>query len=298
MNIQVWVSAFILASLHIQLALSYNLTYSTTKTPNFALGPVMSLGAYQTYTLVRLLNQPIYLSLPLAVILGFIVNTGIYLLVIKPLLSRGRSQIMITLASLALSLVISGCVRIYADWINEYYALYSFCFLFKSNDFAIGSVPGVFFVSGLTAFLVYLLWRKLYYGSNAGLRYRAILENPELASVQGINKETTWILLWGLSGSLACLAGAMCPIWYSFSSTSGTMIINAIIAASLLGGLLGQRGFFLGGLVSGLVEILLTTGGQMLFGTWVGEYRPLIPIALIVLTLLVSQRLRIELYSS
>ena len=93
-----------------------------------------------------------------------------------------------------------------------------------------------------------------------GISYRAILENSCLAQVQGINLENIWLKMWGLSGSLAFLAGAVIPLWYSVSTVAGTQLITPVIAASLLGGLGNPKGAFL-------------------------EYRPFVSIIILVLVL-------------
>jgi branched-chain amino acid transport system permease protein len=112
------------------------------------------------------------------------------------------------------------------------------------------------------------------------------MENPELAQIQGINIQNTWLLVWGVSGSLTCLSGALVPLWFSFTVASGTQIITPVIAASLLGGIRSPRGFFLGGLVTGVLEIIIITGGMANFGNWFGEYRPIIVMVILYLVLL------------
>jgi len=278
-------AALTLTSMHIILSLAFSITYSTIDAPNFSIGTLMTIGAYQSFILSRIMNIPVYLSLPLALVFGFLLNSGIYLFVIKPLIDRNRSQVLITLSTLGLSLLITGFVQVFVYWLRDFSGIYTFTFLLKNKDFNIGSIPGVFIISSLSAFLVYFGWRHVYWRTQAGIVYRAILENPELANVQGVNIERTWLYVWGLSGSLACLTGAIIPLWFSVSASAGTMMITAIIAASVLGGLKNPRGFFIGGLITGVSEIMLTAFGQERLGVWVGMYRPLIPIAILVLVL-------------
>ena len=285
MNTALWVSALILASIHIILSLAFTISYQTVDAPNFSIGVLGTLGAYQSFTLTRIMYLPVYYGLPLALVSGFIINSGIYLLVIKPLTDKNRSPVLITLVTLGLSLILTGLIHVFAYWLRDITNLYTIAFSLRNEDFNIGSIPGVFFISSLTAFIVYFVWRYCYWNTQAGIVYRAILENPQLANVQGVNIERTWLRIWGLSGSLACLAGALTPIWYSFSTNFGTQIITPIITASILGGLKNPRGFFIGGLIVGVSEVMLTTMGQEVFGVWIGEYRPLIPIALLVLCL-------------
>ena len=109
--------------------------------------------------------------------------------------------------------------------------------------------------------------------------------NSCLAQVQGINLENIWLKMWGLSGSLAFLAGAVIPLWYRVSTVAGTQLITPVIAASLLGGLRNPKGAFLGGLVVGVSEIMITTFCVEKLGNWIGEYRPFVSIIILVLVL-------------
>jgi len=288
MNIELWTAALILASVHILLALAFSITYSTINAPNFSIGPLMTIGAYQSFIIANILNLPVYLSLPLALPIGFLLNTGIYKLVIKPLTVRNRSLVLITLATLGLSIALTGLIQIAAYWMRDIFKLYTFVILMKKYDFQIGSTPGVFIVSSLTAFTVYLAWRHFYQKTKIGTSYRAALDNPGLAQTQGINIESLWLRLWGLSGSLACLAGAICSIWYSVNTVSGTQIVTPVITASILGGLKNPKGFFLGGLIVGVSEIMLTSFAVEKLGNWIGEYRPFVPMIILVLVLLLK----------
>ena len=67
-------------------------------------------------------------------------------------------------------------------------------------------------------------------------------------------------------------------------------MITSIMAGSLLGGFENVYGAIVGGATVGLAEILLTYGGQLVFGTWFGEYRPLVPMVFLVIILLIEPR--------
>ena len=154
----------------------------------------------------------------------------------------------------------------------------------KGYDFFIGSVPGVFLVFSAIAFLTYILWSRIYSGYPYGSAYRATVENSELFMVQGLNPDRVWLLVWGFSGGLACLAGYLSPLWFKSTSLIGPWIMTPIMAASLLGGLYNRRGYFIGGLIVGLADIMLTVWGQEKLGVWV-EYRPFVSMVILVLVL-------------
>ena len=74
-------------------------------------------------------------------------------------------------------------------------------------------------------------------------------------------------------------------------------MITSIMAASLLGGFNNIYGAIIGGLGIGFSEILLTFWGQQVLGAWVGEYRPIIPMIVLVAVLLIEPEGLSGLYS-
>ena len=68
MNMNVVMAALVYASSLIMLALSFTLTYTYTRAPNYTIGPVMAIGAYIGFTNTKLLGYPVYLGLPIAFI--------------------------------------------------------------------------------------------------------------------------------------------------------------------------------------------------------------------------------------
>jgi branched-chain amino acid transport system permease protein len=121
-----------------------------------------------------------------------------------------------------------------------------------------------------------------------GIAMRATAEDPSLASVLGINTNQIQLFSWFLTGGMACLAGAMIPLWFQSTPQSGAMIITSIMAGSLLGGFENVYGAVVGGALVGISEIMLTVWGQAILGAWVGEWRPIIPMAFLVAVLLVE----------
>jgi branched-subunit amino acid ABC-type transport system permease component len=65
-------------------------------------------------------------------------------------------------------------------------------------------------------------------------------------------------------------------------------MLSSIMAGSLLGGFDSIYGSVIGGVIIGMTEVLFTTWGQSVFGAWVGEYRPLIPMTFLVAVLLIE----------
>jgi branched-chain amino acid transport system permease protein len=281
-------AALVFASELTLLSIGFTLTYLTAKVPNFAHGTYAGVGIYVSYTFAKIWGLSPYYGFPVAFIIGGIVSVIIYKTVIGVLTNMGGGAIVLTISTLAIQIFLTAFIQIYAYYLRERFSTYAMAFLLKESDFEVAGFPGIFVVSlTLTVSLVlalhYMLTR-----TRIGVAMRATAEDPELASVLGINTDQIQLFSWFLTGGLACLAGAMIPLWFQSTPQSGAMIIISIMAGSLLGGFDSIYGSVIGGAIVGMSEILLTTWGQAIIGVWVGEYRPLIPMIFLVTVLLIE----------
>ena len=282
----IWTAALVFASELTLLSIGFTLTYMTAKLPNFAHGTYAGIGIYVSYTITKILGLSPYMGFPLAFLLGGLFSVIIYKVVIETLQKMGGGTIVLTISTLAIQIGLTALIQIYAYWLREVFHTYTMNFLLKEADFSFAGFPGIFIVSislsiGSVIALRYLLTR-----TRMGVAMRATAEDPELASVLGINTEKIQVFSWFLTGGLACLAGAMIPMWFMSTPQTGAALITSIMAGSLLGGFTNIYGAVIGGATVGLSEIMLTTWGQAWIGTWVGEYRPLGPMLFLIVVLL------------
>ncbi len=159
--------------------------------------------------------------------------------------------------------------------------LLSISFILTSNT--IGSIKGIFIVSCLISFTIFLLIISLQRKTRFGLTLTTIFDRVELAQIQGINISKVFSNIWFIAGGLAGLAGAMRPFTFQTFPFHGTWIMASIIAASLLGGMTDIRGCFFGAFLVGLVEIGGILYFQAVFGAWIGDFQQIIPILVIAL---------------
>jgi branched-chain amino acid transport system permease protein len=284
----IWMAALVYASVVTLLSVGFTLTYLTAKIPNFAHGTYAGIGIYVSYTIAKILNFSPYYGFPLAFILGGIISVIIYKLVIAVLTGMGGGAIVLTISTLAIQIFMTALIQIYAYWLRDKYSTYAIAFMLKDSDFKVGDFPGIFIVSITLTVVSVIALHFMLTRTKIGIAMRATAEDPELASVLGINIDRIQTFSWFMTGGLACLAGAMIPMWFQSNPSSGAMIITSIMAGSLLGGFDSMYGSVIGGAVIGISEIMLTTWGQALIGVWVGEYRPLIPMIFLVTILLIE----------
>lgn len=272
------------------LSIGFTLTYLTAKIPNFAHGTYAGYGIYVNYTMSKIFGLNPYLSFPVAFLVGGGIGVVVYMLVIGVLTRMGGGAIVLTISTIAIQIFLTALLYIYAYWLRDIYHTYTIQFILKGRDFQLWDTPGIFYVSLGICIVTVLLLHYFLTKTRLGISMRAVAEDPELASVLGIDVHRTQLYSWFLTGGLASLAGAMYPMWFQSQPASGSFIITSIMAGSLLGGMESVYGAIVGGFGVGLSEILLTNRLQSIFGIWVGEYRPLIPMFFLIAVLLIQPR--------
>jgi branched-chain amino acid transport system permease protein len=158
--------------------------------------------------------------------------------------------------------------------------------------------PLIFILSPVVVFLVTVALHLLLTRTRFGVALRAAIENPGLASVYGINVELMYAISWLLAGALAGLAGSFAALWYFTHTAYGSNLLPSIFAASILGGLSSVYGAIAGGLLIGFAEVLGTRILVSALGTWVSPYRPLIPLVVMSIMLLLAPRGLVGLWES
>jgi branched-subunit amino acid ABC-type transport system permease component len=277
----IWV-AFCFSAFYILGSYAFNLTSRTLDAPNFSIGSLIVIGAYIPFSLRIFYGYEPYTCLPFAFIVCSVTNWIVYSLVFRRLLSNERKPELIALASLAVGIVFSGLLNIWISYLREITQISPMVSYLKEFDFRLGMIRGVFLVSTMIAFSLFIVTRLLY-DKQVGLILRLLFEDKALAEIQGVNSSNVYSLLWFVSGGLAGLAGSLFPFISITVPREGFLIQNSIMAASILGGMGNVFGCFFGATVVGFIEIMVTILGQRFLGAWFGEYRFFFSIAVIVL---------------
>ena len=280
-------SSIVYGSLFGLMAIGLTLTYLTTKVPNFAYGSFVTVGLYTTFSMYRLYGFPPYWSVPFAFLIGGSVSVAMYLGILRTLSRRGASLVALMIATLALDIVFVGIFGIYSDYLTNSYGIIDSKFFFQlRTDFSFIGVPGIVVVAPISLAVITVLLFGLLTATKFGIAMRASIENPSLARILGINVEITYIVAWFIAGGFASMAGAYYLLWLPGGTGVGSQLIVEIFAASVLGGLASIYGATLGGVIIGASEILLTTEGINILGTWFSIYQKGIPLIIMVVTLL------------
>lgn len=244
---QVCINALLLGGMYAVISVGLNLIFGVLKIINFAHGELIMLGMYTAYWLTTLYGLNPYISIPIVAMILFVVGVVIERVLIKPILKAPEVNQLLTTAALILVLQNLALILWRADYrgVSVYVPTVTLGTLY---------IPGtrlVAFVGGLVTSLAlyYVLMR-----TDIGRRIRAVAQDPEIASVLGINVSMIQTLTFGLGALLTGIAGSLLiPIYMVNPMVGGTFgLISWIII--VLGGLGSFVGALVGSFIIGFIE--------------------------------------------
>jgi branched-chain amino acid transport system permease protein len=244
------------------VTLGLGLLMGVMKFLNVAHGTFIVLGGYISFWLFTLFGMNPYLSIPLVIVVMFLIGLIFYKLTLSPLLklpnigSRIDSSMLITFGVIY---VVDNVMTIF--WKPDVRSIVA-SFTGKS----IGIYGTKFSVTGLYGFAVAVIIAVALYfilgRTSFGKHVRAATQDAEAASLCGINVHRTYLISSGIAIALAGVAGVIIVSSYSINANGGlswllvafvVMIlagegnINAIVPAGLVLGLLESIGVFIVG---------------------------------------------------
>jgi branched-chain amino acid transport system permease protein len=280
--------AVVYSNLLVLLSIGLTITYITTGIPNFAQGSMAVFGSYFSLTLWRILGVHPYYSLPLSFIFGGAIGVGIYALILKPMIRKEATVIMLMIATLAVDIIFIGILGAYSETLSSITRMATTKFIFTPMDFKLFDIEAVLVISSFMIFLLLLALFLLLYRTKFGIALRASMENPTLAEIMGVNVEHTRLFSWFLSGSLAAVAGSMLPFRQEIEPLTGTIIIVSIFAASVVGGLSSIYGALAGGYIIGMSESLVTFYLSTFLGSGILVYSKVVSLIVLVIALIIA----------
>lgn len=265
-----------IGSVYAVFALGYTLVFSILGIINFAHGAVFTLGAYLTYALsvghfginglLSGLSLPVSLpffpALALGSLLAGAAGVAVEQIAFKPLRKRGADPLLALVSSLGVALIVVNLIQYLVG--AEIYSFPADIFgdLPMAVIFKIGGKPVAVRTVQIILFatsLVMLAGLGFFIGrTRAGKALRATAENPDTASLLGVNVNRFILGTFFLSGLLGGVSGTLIGASFGISGPYfGVAHGLKGLAVIVLGGLGSIPGAVLGGLVIGLGEAFL-----------------------------------------
>lgn len=263
------ISGLTIGSIYALGAVGITLIFSILRFAHFAHADLMTLGAFFAFFLTSLfpaagpaIGLPTaFVMLPLAMALTALSAVYIDKAFYRPLRSHGVKPIVIVMASLGVTLMLQGLIRMFMGtgarnmYIDDRKGIHRI-----DLPFELASRPLVltdpqillllFLVVAVIALHLFLTRSRL------GKAMRAMSDNPDLARVSGINTDTVVKVTWVIAGCLAAAAGTLLSLDVSLKPDLSFHLLLPIFAAAIVGGVGHPYGALAGGFVIGFAETL------------------------------------------
>ncbi|WP_206953686.1 branched-chain amino acid ABC transporter permease [Trinickia acidisoli] len=266
--IQQILNGLVLGSVYAIIALGYTMVYGILGIINFAHGDVLMVGAMVALSTINMLHNhfpglgnipTLLIGLVVAsivcAIVGYLIEVGAY----RPLRRAPRLAPLITAIGVSILLETLAMMiwsrnplpfpqLISTDPIN----------VIKATDTTVGAVISATEITIIVvAFLVMAGLLLLVHKTKLGRAMRAIAENPNVASLMGVNPNFVISATFMIGSALAALAGVMIASEYgNVHFYMGFIPGMKAFTAAVLGGIGNLGGAMVGGVVLGLIEQL------------------------------------------
>lgn len=285
--IQALLSGLAVGGIYALIALSFSITFTTTRTLNFAQGEFVSFGAFVGVTTLLALtgvatiggmpadassgiNYPV--ALLVSAVVSGVVGILVFLLAVRPFAGKpGMSWVMSTigfgilLQSAGLAIWGPAPAKLPGPLPDDVIRIAG-----------AGVRPQELLVLAATV-LILIAYELVMNRSRLGKATKAVAHSPDVASLMGINVPVVMMGAFAVSSALAGLAGVLIAPVSTASIYMGLAFALKAFAGAIIGGLDNPRGCIYGGFILGIIESFV--------GLWQSQLREIAVFLLIILVL-------------
>lgn len=240
-------SGLFIGSLYGLLGLGVGLSWGLLHIINLAHFGFAFLAAYVCYQLASVGGMDPLLTLAIIVPLFFLLGVAVQWLLTRFSVSPLNSL----LATFGLTAIIEAGIQ--AEWTADFRKLES---VYAGEKFRIGElfvpVPELITLSFALA-LSFGIWAAMRY-TDLGRAMRALAEDAPIAAAFGINRRAHGLMLAGICGALAGIAGVCLALSFTLTPSQIYAWVGVVFAAVMLGGLGSALGPLTAGVVIGVSE--------------------------------------------
>lgn len=256
-----WLNALIqgvlLGGQYALLACGLSLIFGVMRIVNLAHGVLAVAAAYTAYWVLEQIDIPPFAALvvviPVFALIGYALQRGLF----NPALAHGElSPLMVSF----------GVAVIAANLLQEYFSANSRSIQIGSlgtdsvalgGGLAVGTFSVLTFVVGVAVIAAVQVFLAR---TRTGRAMRATSDDPDAATLMGIDNRHVYALATAIAIATVSLAGVFLGMSTQFTPTYGDMVLIFAFEAVIIGGLGSLWGTLAGGLVLGVAQ---TVGAQV-----------------------------------
>jgi branched-chain amino acid transport system permease protein len=235
------------------IAVGLTLAFGVMQMANLAHGHFFMVGAYTVYALYALSGWPFWLAVAAAVVVGAVIGLAVERSIFRPLQGDVVSGFIAT----------AGLMFVFEVLVGEIWGWglsrpipspYMRAFRFMGAAMAFQRVLVIPFAIVSIGGLLFFMRRF-----RLGRALRAVAQDPEAASLQGININRMTALALSIAGGYAGLAGGLMSTIYAVTPSLGGHIILPALIVVVVGGMGSIGGATLAAIIFGFVTTFVTT---------------------------------------
>lgn len=249
--LQTIISGILMGCIYALVAVGLCLIWGLMEIVNFAHGEMLMLAMFTSFWAFALYHLDPLLSLPLCMVLLFLIGVAVYYIVIRKLLKATfLAQILATFG-----------LGIFLRYLAQF--MWSPDFRVIKNPILSGNIGigGIFvgipqLVASICCVIAFVLLYWFINKTEVGFALLATSEDREAANLMGINSHKMFALGWGIGAACLGVAGAlMSNFYYIFPEVGFSFSLIAYVAVAL-GGFGSIPGSFIAGIIIGVVEFV------------------------------------------
>ena len=241
-----------MGSIYAIVSLGFALVYNTTRIFHIAYSVLYIFCPYMIFTLNRNIGFPLYLALPIAILLTMILSALMEFFIYRPLSRKKSSSTIILVSSIGIMIVVINIIAMLYG--NETKILNPNI----SNSVSIGNIIITYsqlYQLGLSLLVIVIFMTFLKF-SKFGIKTRAMRDDNVLCSVFGIDIYKMRLMLFMLSGLFVALGGGLVAYDVGMDPYVGMpMLLNAVVAL-IIGGMGKFEAPIIGGFVIGILQAM------------------------------------------
>lgn len=256
--LQLLLSGVTVGSLYALIAIGYTMVYGILRLINFAHGDIfMMSGFFMIYIIAS--GTPLYISIPLVIILTVILGVAVERVAYKPLRTAPRMSIMIS--AIGVSYLLQNLATYFTGGLAKPYP--TIPFISKGIVIMGVSTKVITIITPILTILLVIGLVILIKRTKIGMAMRAVSKDFETSQLMGI-KINNVISMTFIIGSFLAAVGSI--LYFSYyeqvTPTIGAMPGLKAFVAAVFGGIGSVPGAVLGAYIIGIVETFIKSNSD------------------------------------
>jgi branched-subunit amino acid ABC-type transport system permease component len=274
---QLIVNSIIAGSIYSLVALGFNLIFGTTRFFNLAHGVVSTVGGYGVFTMLKIFDQNIFISIIFGIISAAFIGWLSEKIIYRPMRKSKASSTVMLVASLGLFTMLQAIIAIIFS--SQFKTLSTNVGSTKVYEIFGGIITQTQVIILFTAILIMIGLGLMMKFTKLGKAVRAISDDEEVAKIVGIDTNKIISKVFIIGSAIAGVAGIAIGFDTGIDPTMGMGLLFKGVIAVIIGGVGNVYGGVAGAFFLGFVEN---------FGIWKisGEWKDTISFIVLLLFLI------------